>query len=937
MQFTQPLFGLLAVPAGLFLWWTWGQVHGMARFRKKLAFAVRSLLLAALIIALMGPQAVRVNKGLCTIFLLDRSGSIRDADRRAQIDFVNAAVERMNPDDAAGVMAFGKEPLIEAAPAGKRTFAGVESKIDPSETDIAAAIRLASALFPEGKDRRLVLLSDGNETSGDAREAALVAKTQDIQLDSFVLGKNFKQAEAALLQMDAPNSQHVDEPFHLRIVASSTVAQSAVVQIERDGAPLKRMAVDLSAGQNSIVFQDQIGHTGFHRYRATLVAQEDTDPRNNVGESFVSVRSKPRFLIVQERSGDKTLQDALTKSGMDADLVGPAGIPLNLEEATAYDAIIFNDVNASHMLPAQMTLLQSAVKDAGVGFAMIGGDDSFLSGGYYGTPIADALPIDLNVRQRKEFPSTSVLIVVDASGSMGMVEDGAQKIRLAANAAEQTVKLLGPMDRIGVAGSSDSIDFIAPMQASSDRSRIISQLRKLDVEGGGIFCNMSVKFAKDTLEKENSKVRHYIMLADGNDCDTHEGCVEMVALMAAEHITTSTVAIGDGKDVGFLRQLAAVGGGRFFLADHAGKLPAIMTQDTADIARSAVEEGAFFPKLVGSDPIIDGFDSTPPLLAYNLTDSRPLASTPMVTAKDDPLLAHWRYGLGATLAFTSDAKPKWASKWTPWPGFSAFWSQAIRAVAREAGTGSYQVSLDQKTGKSRVHIRAVDSLGNPLSKVDGKVLVAGPNGSSQEVALTENAPGDFQGSFDSEALGTYIVTITEPDGKGGQRVSSSGFSVAYPPELRTTEPNEALMNEVAAMTGGKVVSGPAEMPLSVARPGVSIEDIWTLFLSICAVLLPLDIGLRRVALPFNEIWARFLETFKRRRRAVVEQEVVVGRLHQAKRRAQRDVTPTEAPSTVVPPSAPSREPAAVAGPKDGLSAGERLLESKRRRSGGEEP
>src|SRR4029079_854769 len=119
------------------------------------------------------------------------------------------------------------------------------------------------------------------------------------------------------------------------------------------------------------------------------------------------------------------------KTGLDVVLSGPGQVPVHPEDFQQYDAIIFNDFNANSLTEGQMQLIQAAIRDSGVGFAMVGGENSFLPGGYYATPIAEALPVDLNIKQRKEFPSTSILIVVDASGSMGMLEDGIPKIRLA--------------------------------------------------------------------------------------------------------------------------------------------------------------------------------------------------------------------------------------------------------------------------------------------------------------------------------------------------------------------------------------------------------------------------------------------------------------------------------------------------------------------------
>lgn len=927
MQFVHPWALLLLLPLAAFLCWTWPLVRGIAKARKKLVFGLRSVLLTLLVLALAQPQVVRPNVGLCTVFVVDRSASVSDQDAKKSVAFVNDALRKLRSDDMAAVVVVGKQPMIESMPAGERAFGAFESKVDATATDLAAGMRLAAGVFPEGKNRRIVLVTDGNETDGDVRDATLVCSTQGIQVDTFALGRDQGRAEASVVQLDAPGTSHADEPAKLRVLVDSNTAQNAMVDIERDGVPLKRIATHLDAGENAVVFEDKLSTTGFHRYRATLLPEKDTDPRNNLGSAFVSVRSRPRILLLQESTADRTLQQALAQSGVDVVLRGPDGAPVDAEEVAGFDAIVLNDFNAIHLLPKQMTMIEAAVRRSGTGLGMVGGDNSFIPGGYFGTPVADALPVDLDVRNRKEFPSTSVLIVVDASGSMGMVEDGERKIRLAAKAAEEAIKMFGPRDRIGVAGSSESISFIAPMQATQDRTALVSQLRKLDVQSGGIYAYMSVKFAKETLEKETTQVRHLILMGDGADVDTHEGTEALVAQMRLQKITTSTVAIGAGKDVEFLKRLALIGGGRFYLADRAAKLPAIATQDTATIARSAIEEGAFYPKLVGYDQVLNGIDSTPPLLANCLASKRPLANTSMLTQKDDPLFARWHYGLGSTFAFTSDAKPKWAKKWVGWPGYDAFWAQVARAVVRQPGQGDYQVSIDQTSGRAKAKVVARDPNGQPMGSLEGRVALTMPDGTGQDLVLNQTAPGTFEGSFDASALGTYILSVSEPDGSGGQRVTSSGFSVPYPPEYRTTKPQLPLLQEVAGTGGGQLLKAAAEAVRPSSLKGTSVSDIWTQLLFLALALIPVDVGLRRVSIPFKEIWAKM----RARRARVAEPDRPIDRLQVAKARAKsapgEPAHPT-AQTTVAPTrSQPSGRPVLTGTG----SAASKLLESKRKR------
>jgi hypothetical protein len=406
--------------------------------------------------------------------------------------------------------------------------------------------------------------------------------------------------------------------------------------------------------------------------------------------------------------------------------------------------------------------------------------------------------------------------------------------------------------------------------------------------------------------------------------------------MRAEHITTSTVAIGDGQYVPFLRGLAAVGGGRFYLALKGSQLPAMFTQDAAVVARTAIEEGVFIPKVSLGEEILRGIDldSIPPLLAYDLTSTKPLARVGMTTQKDDPLLSVWQYGLGTSLAFTSDAQARWAAKWLGWTGFGTFWAQAAREISRRSSNNAYRVQTHLEGSKGVVELTAMDSAGSPLSRPPSLVRVSAPNGSFQDVALSQVAPGKFTGSFSADEIGSYIATIAEKDASGRSLVSSSGFSIPYPAEYRRFETNEVLLRTISEESGGKPELKPAEAFGGVSQPGYSLQELWPLMLILACCLLPFDIASRRVAVPIGELLAKVWSWIRRQRPATVAKtrSEKVERLHRAKERAtvipKGDgdlLAPTFFESTTK--TEPRREQDLLAP----TSAATRLLEAKRKR------
>jgi Ca-activated chloride channel homolog len=893
-------------------------LHGMMKGRKILAVVIRGVLVACLVIALAGPEARMKNVGVATFFLLDRSDSISDEDKVRQINFVNESLKSLGGPDEAGVLVFGKDAQMEYAPGKIQRVDRVLSDIDRQSTDLAGAIRLANASFPDGKAKRIVILSDGNETSGDAQEAAEAAALDDVGIDHIVLGGQPRTGEVIVHDLQTPGDARIGEPIAIRVGVDATEAGTGVIQLDRNGVAVKSLEVRLTPGRNTFVLSDVLDRPGFHRYRAQLKTNSDRDERNNIGVGFVSVRGKPRILVLQGDSRNE-LTTALQKQGLDVDTRNAAAAPITPEEVQRYDTVVLNDANATLMSPSQMKLLQVACRDSGVGLAMIGGENSFLPGGWYGTPVAEALPVDLNIRQRKTFPSTTILIISDTSGSMGMIEDGQPKVRLAAKAAEETVRLLSANDRVGVVASTDGIEYVAPIQPLTNKDDTISQIRKLGVGGGGIYVRESMDFAERALMKENTKVRHLILLADGNDCDTQEGAVQIAAAMRANRITTTVVSIGDGKDVPFLRVLAAAGGGNFYLAKKANQLPAIFTQDAAIMSRAAIEEGQFSPKIAAGEEILKGLSGVPPLNAYCLVETRPLSRVGMRTHKDDVLLASWQYGLGSSLAFTSDAKARWAAAWVPWDGFGQFWAQGMRSIMRRGTTTRYQVSVNPEGGQGKIRIVGKDADGNPVNQLPKEVRLATPEGDSKPLVVNQTGPGTFEGRFDARDLGSYIVTVAEEQ-NGQTLASSSGFSIPYPLEYRSFRANRPLLAALSQTTGGRELKTPAEAVRAADRPGLSIQELWFWFVLAAMVLLPIDVAVRRLALPIGELLAKLV-----RRGRTEEEEAPAESL--ARARASSAASSDASVTTVE-----EQKPKPVSKPSQASSsAGSKLLERKRQK------
>ena len=303
------------------------------------------------------------------------------------------------------------------------------------------------------------------------------------------------------------------------------------------------------------------------------------------------------------------------------------------------------------------------------------------------------------------------------------------------------------------------------------------------------------------------------------------------------------------------------------------------------MSRSAIEEGVFLPKVDPGDEVLQniGLRSIPPLYAYCLASDRPLSRIPMRTAKDDPLLAFWQYGIGTAMAFTSDAQPKWAKEWMGWRDFNAFWAQATRGALRHLSNNNLRIATHREGGKAVADIEAYSPQGYPINNLSAKTKILAPDGSSEEVALRQTGPGRYQSEFNASAMGGYIVSVAEGAGTGAPRVTRAGYALAYPPEYQAIRSNDALLNQITQITGGQALENPVQSFRPSERPGRSSEELWSQLLLLTTLLFPLDIAARRLALPFAEFLSAIRRSLSYRSpKQSAPQVAAIARLQQVK-------------------------------------------------------
>ncbi len=855
LSFTRPLY-LIALPtAGLLLWWSArASFADLSGARKNIAWTLRAIIIISLIFSLAGAQLVKQSKKMVVAFALDDSFSISSKEHTRAQALIRDSLRYARAEDRGALVVFGREALVESEqlqPGNKLLLA---SHPDSGHTDIGAGLRLALGLLPPESAGRVVLFSDGNENIGSATQEVLLAQARRVPIDIVPL--QTRQTRDTLVQsVRLPSQVKREEPFPVGITLEATEPAEVKLTIMVDDKPVDEQTVTVAAGSSALKIPVSISEPGFHEVEVLLDGPNEQIRENNRSSGFVRVKGEPHLLLVDSSPNEgKILADRLVKQDIAVVTAGPAGVPTNTADLERYDAIYLSNLPAYNLTNNQMKMLRDATRDRAIGLGMIGGEYSFGAGGYYRTPIEEALPVDMDVRKDRVYPGAAVLVVMDTSGSMGAIEEGKEKIELAAEAASSIVDLLQPYDMVGVIASDPRPTEICELRKIGNKLSVKRDIRSLRAGGGGIACFPSLSAAYNILKNVKTPIRHVILLADGSDCDEQEGSVPLVAAMAQERMTVTVVAFGKGPHVQFLRNVAEAGRGQFYLTERAADLKKIFTRETLTIAKSVLIEEAFHPKVADATAPISGLEWTkaPPLLGYVATTPKSLAQIPLVSHKDDPVLAHWQYGLGKSVAFTSDAKAHWAAPWLSWSGFSQFWGQTVRWSLRNLSSDVLYPRIEPEGDRARITVDAVAPNGTLLNGLTLRAGLNGPDGKREEVTLSQVAPGRYEASVEAADSGAYIIGLSAsgPDGFNAQQ--TTGFAIGYPPDFAETQTQEAFLRGLAEQTGGRLITDPSQVFMRPAVMPRAPLDIWRSLLWIAAILLPFDIAVRRLVVGRRE-------------------------------------------------------------------------------------
>lgn len=818
--------------------------------QQRLQFAVRALLLAALAMALARPVISLGSSRVSVVYLVDVSHSIASraiSDAAARIDALEAEIR----PDHSRVVVFGGDVTVLDGTDGLRKLAA-EDPTSPEgvakgrgATDLEQALRQAQGELRPGYVPRVVLFTDGRQTSGDVRDAVAHLAAAGIPIFTEPLATR-DIGDTWVDRLILPERLTAGALVRVTVEVGSQRAGQALVEVRSGDEVLASLPAEVVAGITSVGVDVTFKEPGSQLVEAVVSRSDDPLALNNRLAREADVRTRPRVLYVESAAASaRYLSDALTQSGFDVAVRSPQGLPARTQELEPWDVVILSDVARSAMSDASMAALAEWVEKEGGGLLVAGGDSVFGEGspggpaGYRNTELERLTPVTF---ERKDEPEVALIIVLDKSWSMA-----GSVMELCKAAAQAAIDVLADEQQVGVVTFNDGLNWDVTLRNVGKNREAIRRAVAAIEPSGHTLIFPAIEQAYIALKDARARAKHVVLLSDGRSYpDDYE---TLVKKMVDAKMTVSSIAVGPAADVELLTNIAKWGKGRSYVVEDAKEVPQIFVKEAKDAATPSFDEKALKP-VVKAKAFLSELDFTraPSLRGRTATVVKDEAMELLSTEDGDPLLAFWPIGLGRSAVFASDVKDRWASDWLKWRGYAPFFAAVVHALERQRPAG---VGLEVATGTVRngarpltVTVEARDARGNYLDRMKPAVTVRAGDGTTVTKVARQLAPGRYEARVLADARQPLTVSV---DDMGESTITR--LVVPDPnAEYRFRPADEAELAGLAMPTGGAFRATVDAMNRAPHSPQTARRALWPILVLAALALWMADILVRRVRL-----------------------------------------------------------------------------------------
>ncbi len=797
MTFLHPWVLLLLLPLGAWTFFEWRRTWRPA------ALLAKAILAALIVVALAQPRLTIFEQRVAVALLADHSASIPAEDRR-RLD--SDLVARLN------------------AARGRHTLRVIPFDPDARQTNLEAALRNALGALPPDRVPRILLASDGQETTGSVERAIYQARQLGTPVDTYPL-EGTPRPDLEIESVALPTQALAGERFYIEVAVRSPRAATASIELTAEGKPIGRAEVRLAAGSNSLRVRAQIDAVG-----ATPVAGLVRSPDlGQVRFDRVVVLRRPRALLVTREPPQFTrhLRQVLDAARFEI-TESPGALPRSLRP---YHLVLANNYDVETWPADAKKQIEDYVREGG-GFALIAGENNV----YVERPQPDDDPLARMLPARLAPPrtpeGTAVVLIVDKSSSM----EG-KKMELARLAAIGVVSNLRPIDLVGVLIFDNSFQWAVPIR-KADNPAVLKRLIAGITPDGGTQIAPALSEAFRQVRRLKAVYRHVVLLTDGI---SEEGDSMATAREAANsQVTISTVGLGQDVNRAYLEKVAALAKGKAYFLLELANLEQLLLRDVMEHTGSSAVEKPVQPAVTRDAEILEdvGMAKAPPLLGYLKFVAKPRAELLLEVDGRDPLLTRWQYGLGRSAVFASDAKPRWAANWIGWPGYDRFWTNLLRDLLPRSPETEARAVLDHANNQVVATYRL-----SPGAEI--------PSPLPEIYALGT----DFRKAVKLERVAPLVYQARVPiqDRQGLFRLRPAEESSVFPEiglyreeaELTRYGSSPELLRQIAESTGGRFQPSPAQAFDAGGRSVSTTMDLWPALLALAILINLAELAARK--------------------------------------------------------------------------------------------
>ena len=884
IAFENPWFLLLLIPAVAFtLIPHFLSPKKYRRNRNRITSIVLHLIVMVLSIAVLAGITFQYripNKENELILLIDKSSSnTAQKVEQSKEDFIYEVLQSTDSKVKVGIVTFAYDQVYAAELSydTDKVYSQYLSSFDPdgTATDFASALQFAAAQFTDPAGGRIVILSDGVETDGDAVNAVKAVAAQGVKVDT-VCFPNEQKNEVQILSVQLPEEtiRH-GEKFTVTLNLQSSYTGLATLTMFDDATMLgEAVEVDLIEGPQTVELEAILPVPGLHRLAFEIMATGDTIANNNSYNTYVNIHVFDRILVVESLAGEATsLKDMITddKNVTVVDISDKEKMPQTLVDLRNYDEVILVNVSNADMPEGFDVVLYQYVTEVGGGLFTVCGNkedanptdekweaNAFTRDDMYGSTYQKLLPVEIV----NYTPPLAVIIVIDCSGSMfmeGNFEDS--KLYAAMEGAKASIDALTERDFVGVMTFEKQYDEILEMTPRTERNKILSAIDNIPRTGGETIFTSALERAGSTLmAMDQVEKRHIILVTDGEPTDAESQYGSMMKRNAELGITMSIVGIGSTSTAenhmnNVIETYTTVDGearARFYNIENADKVASTLRQDLMLPEIKDVTYGPFTPTAEKINSVLAGVDITkiPSLDGFYGSKLKNGAEV-ILSGEFVPIYAQWKVGKGMVGSFMCDLNGTFSSDFIKPGGVGeTIINNIIVSLfpTEDISVTDLQVSLKEKNYGNQMNIFGDAAPDNTL---DITVTPKFGDGKPFVISGVSAAEGFSRVSFEIRDPGVYEVNVVRKDAEGNPVANSSttihkAFSYSQEYNMFYDEEKASVfMADVAEAGGGFVIEDSSDVIDNILKYFDVEVNPRIAFIIIALVAFLLDIAVRK--------------------------------------------------------------------------------------------